>query len=80
MYHDTMFHCGCNCFNQITTIVVAEQRHCYIGDFSVFSVGINIRNSDAHLIYKTENGIRRNMARSVYIGDHVWICQDALII
>jgi hypothetical protein len=39
-----------------------------------------IRNADPHLVYSAETGERINPTKSVYIGDHVWIGQSALIL
>lgn len=32
------------------TVILSEQRHVFIGDQGMFSVGIWIRNADPHLI------------------------------
>lgn len=81
LYNDTVFHMGRN--NGITakmTVILSEQRHCFIGDNGIFAVGICIRNADPHLIYDSKTRKRINPSKSVYIGDHVWIGQDSLIL
>ena len=69
-----------NYINQKMTVILSEQRHCFIGDYGIFSWGICIRNSDPHLIYECNTRKRVNPTKSVYIGDHVWIGQDSLIL
>lgn len=46
----------------------------------MFSYGITIRNSDAHLIYDASSGNRINFAKPVIIGNHCWISQNTLIL
>lgn len=79
--NDTVFHMGKG--NGITaemTVILSEQRHCFIGDNGRFALGVFIRNADPHLIYDCNTKKRINPTKSVYIGDHVWIGQDSLIL
>ena len=46
----------------------------------MISTNVFIRNSDAHLIYSCDDGNRINPTKSVYIGDHVWIGQNVIIL
>ena len=46
----------------------------------MFSVGIWLRISDPHLIYDSFTHTRINPTKSIYIGDHVWVGQDVLIL
>ena len=62
------------------TAVVSEEKNVFIGDYCLFSRNIWIRNSDSHLIYSTENNQRINRAKSIFIGDHIWIGQSAMIL
>lgn len=81
VFNDCVFHMGRNNYmNESLTAILSEQRHCLIGDDGVFSFGIFIRTADPHLIYKCETGERINPSKSVYIGDHVWIGQNCLIL
>lgn len=45
---------------------------CYISDF------VRIQDSDNHSII--ENGIKKNNTAPVIIGNHVWICKNAIIL
>lgn len=79
--NDVVLHMGRNNYmNQLMRIILSEQRHCFIGNSGVFSTNIYIRNSDPHLIYDCKKRFRINPTKSVYIGDHVWIGQGALIL
>lgn len=81
VYNDCVFHMGRNNYiNEQVRIILSEQRHCFIGDNGMFSLGIYIRNADPHLIYSCETGERINLSKSIYIGDHVWIGQNCLIL
>lgn len=62
------------------TVILSEQRHCLIGDECLFSCDITIRNADPHLIYNCDTMDRINPTKSVYIGDHVWIGQNCMIL
>ena len=66
-----------NYFNGILTMQCSEHSNIIIGDSCMFSSGIWIRTSDVHLIYDVETHQRVNYSKSVFIGDHVWIGQDA---
>lgn len=81
LWHDSVFHMGRDSYiNQNIQVLLGEQRHCFIGDNCMFSWGILIMNSDAHLVYSVETGKRVNFTKSIYIGDHVWVGQDCLLL
>ena len=81
IHNDTVFYMGKNTYiNQKMTVILSEQRHCFIGDNCMVSWGVCIRNSDPHLIYDCTTKKRKNPTKSVYIGDHVWIGQDSLML
>lgn len=80
IYNNSVFHMGVNnCFNKALTVILSEQKHCFIGDDCLFSYGICIRNADPHLIYDCKNKSRLNPSKSIFIGDHVWIGQNSII-
>ena len=53
----------------------AQERNSVIkiGERCMFSLNIMIRTSDSHTIYDENTKQRINNARSVFIGDHVWL-------
>ena len=69
-----------NFFNGITTIVLSESKNIIIGENCLFSYGVSVRVADVHLIYHTKTKERLNHSKSIYIGDHVWLGQNALIL
>lgn len=79
-FNDNVFYIGNN-YNTTRriTAVLSERRHIIIGNDSLFSFGVWLRNSDPHIIYDAVTKKRLNQTKSIYIGDHVWIGQEALI-
>ncbi len=78
--NDTVY-IGKNCyFNGIMNITLPEETNVFIGNDGVFSFGIWVRTADPHLIYSMDNKKRINPSRSVFIGDHVWLGQNSLIL
>ena len=69
-----------NFFNGITTIVLSESKNVIIGSNCLFSYEVSLRVADVHLIYHTKTKERLNPSKSIYIGDHVWLGQNALIL
>lgn len=45
----------------------------------MLAAGVEIRTDDAHALYDTRTGRRVNPARSVSIGDHVWLGKFAAV-
>ena len=72
---------GKNCsFNGLLRCILSEERNIFIGNDVMFSFGIWLRISDPHLIYDSFTHTRINPTKSIYIGDHVWVGQDVLIL
>lgn len=69
-----------NYFNGLSTIVLSESKNVVIGEDCMFSYGVSIRVADVHLIYNTKTKERSNFSKSIYIGDHVWLSQGAMIL
>lgn len=81
IYNDSIVFMGKdNYINPKMSVILSEQKHCFIGNNGMFSGGICIRNADPHLIYDCKTKIRKNPSRSVFVGDHVWIGQECLIL
>lgn len=55
-----------------------DNSEIYMGKDCMLSNTIIIRTSDSHPIYNNE-GIRINPAKSIHIGDHVWIAPNSKI-
>lgn len=81
LYNDNVFYSGKNnYFNGALNIILSEQKHFFVGDDCLFSFGIWARTADPHLIYDGESHIRINPTRSIFIGDHVWVGQSAMLL
>lgn len=62
-----------------TVLHLREGKNIFIGDDCQFSSGIHVWDSDAHSILD-KDGEPVNYADDVYIGKHVWVCQNSLIL
>lgn len=81
LYHHSVLAFGRKSFfNGIVNIALGERQHVVVGDGCMFSFGIWLRTSDVHLIYDCNSKQRVNPSRSIFIGDHVWVGQDAMIL
>ncbi len=69
-----------NYFNGVLTAIVSERKNLVVGNDGVFSFGIWMRTADPHLIYDCDSLERVNPSKSILIGDHVWLGQNALIL
>lgn len=81
IYNDSVLYFGKNNYiNKKLHIILSEQKHVIIGDEGLFAVGCWIRTADPHIIYDEKTRKRMNESKSVYIGDHVWLGQDVLVL
>lgn len=81
IYNNSVVYIGKNCyFNGGLHIKASEQQNIIIGTECLFSFGIFVRTADPHLIYDSTTKGRINPSASVFIGDHVWVGQDVLIL
>lgn len=81
VYNESVVFFGRNSYyNGAVNVIASERQNVITGDDCLFSFGIWIRTADPHLIYGIETKKRLNHSKSVYIGDHVWIGQSAMIL
>ncbi len=81
VYNGNVFYSGKNnYFNGVMNVILSEQKHLFIGNDCLLSFGIWVRNADPHLIYDVESHNRINPTKSIFIGDHVWVGQSAMIL
>jgi len=52
----------------------------YIGKDCMLSSGVKFKTGDSHSIIDAEKNIRINPAGNIYIGNHVWIGQDVIVL
>ena len=81
IYHNSVVAFGKdNYFNRDIQAVITEQKNVIIGSDNLFSLEVWMRTGDSHLIYEIDSKKRMNASKSIYIGDHNWIGQQALIL
>jgi len=81
VHNDNVFFMGKNNYiNNTLNIILSEQKHLFFGNECLISHGIWIRNADPHLIYDCESKKRINPTKSIYVGDHVWFGQSAMLL
>ncbi|MBD5535199.1 MAG: hypothetical protein HDQ99_06015 [Lachnospiraceae bacterium] len=81
VHNNSVFRLGRNTYiNGRLAAICSEEKHIFIGDGCLISFGVNIRVADPHLIYDSKTSERINPSKSVFIGDHVWIGQSALLL
>lgn len=80
-HNNNTFYFGKNAYiNGKLMAILSERKNIIIGDECMFSLGIWMRNADPHLVYRCATGQRINHSKSIYVGDHVWIGQNCLIL
>jgi len=81
VHNNSVFRIGKGTYiNGRLTAITSEEKHIFFGDDCMVSFGVSIRVADPHLIYSTKTYERINPSKSVFIGDHVWIGQSALLL
>lgn len=78
LYHNsTLFIGKNNYFNNPLNCILSEEKNVIIGNDGLYSFNIWMRTADPHLIYDATTNKRLNYSKSIYIGDHVWVGQNA---
>lgn len=66
--------------NSMVTISAVEGTHVVIGNDVMLSSQTEIRTDDAHPIFDVHTGKRTNPARSIRIGNHVWLAKRSTVL
>lgn len=77
--NDNTVSIGNDCWLLEGELAACEGTKITIGDNNLFSHSLLIRTSDSHSILD-ENGKRINQAQDIYIGNHVWIGLQVLVL
>ena len=81
LYNNSSMMLGRNVyFNGALHAIASEECSIVVGDECLFSFGAWMRTADPHLIYDGDTHDRINPSKSIFIGDHVWVGQDAMIL
>ena len=67
----TVFQCQIN---------IAESGTIFLGNSNMIARNVKIWNSDFHPIYDKDSFTRVNLSKNVFIGDHVWLCEEVSIL
>lgn len=63
-----------------TGIYCAEEANVVVGNDCMFASDTELWNTDFHPLWDLQTGARLNPSRSVYLGNHVWIGENARIL
>lgn len=78
--HESTLTVGPNVgFESRTFIRASEGAGVTIGEDCMFAASIELRADDTHAIYDVRTGKRANPARSITIGEHVWLGKNVVV-
>lgn len=60
--------------------IIGEGTSIYIGKDCMLAWGIELRTTDSHAIFDLNSHKRINPAKSIFIGDHVWVAAKATLL
>lgn len=61
-------------------MTVTEGCRIDVGDDCMIASGNELRAHDGHPIFDVSTGARVNRSASIFVGDHVWLAKDAILL
>jgi len=77
--HNSKFVFGNSSSGHVTYMMLENNTTIKIGDDCMFSTNIELRCTDDHTVLDDHDNIV-NLAESIEIGNHVWLCKDVMIL
>ena len=77
--YNSKFIFGDSYSNHVSYVMMENNTTIKIGDDCMFSTNIELRCTDDHVVLD-DNGNVLNLAKSIEIGNHVWLCKDVMIL
>ena len=62
------------------TSFLSQGASIIVGEWCMFSYGIEVRNTDSHRIFQVGSTTQINPPRDIVLGNHVWVGKNATIL